>query len=209
MLLTTSSVPRSSWDRHAFLDVNHFARHTSWLHGIMEFFAKYGVVLLAVALVIGWWISRRASSPRGVTTSVWGALAALIALGIAQPISSAVDERRPFVAIPSALTLIHHASDAGFPSDHATASGAVAAALVFVSWRLGIVAWLIALLIAFSRVYVGVHYPQDVLAGLALGAVVACLGVWLLVPLLTRITEWLQGTPLRPLVTAGTPPVAP
>jgi undecaprenyl-diphosphatase len=171
----------------------------------MEFFAKYGVVLLAVTLVVGWWLSRQNSSPRKVTISVWGALAALIAVAIAQPISSGVDETRPFVAIPSALTLVHHATDPGFPSDHATASGAVAAALVFVSWRLGIIAWLIALVIAFSRVYVGVHYPQDVLAGLALGAVVACLGVWLLVPLLTRITEWLRGTPLRPLITAEPP----
>jgi undecaprenyl-diphosphatase len=169
----------------------------------MKFFAKDGIVLLAVALIVGWWISRRNSSARGVTLSVWGALAALIALAIAQPISSAVDERRPFVAIPTALTLIHHATDAGFPSDHATGSGAVAAALLFVSWRLGLVTSLIALLIAFSRVYVGVHYPQDVLAGLALGAAVACLGVWLLVPLLTRITVWLEGTPLRPLVTAS------
>ena len=195
-----------SWDRHAFLDVNKFARHTSWLHGFMEFFAKYGVVFLAVALVAGWWISRRSSSSRGVTTSVWGVFAALIALAIAQPISHAVNETRPFVAIPSALTLIHHSTDAGFPSDHATAAGAVAAALVFVSWRVGVVAWVIALLLAFSRVYVGVHYPQDVLAGLALGAAVACIGVWLVVPLLNRITEWLQGTPLRPLITSESRP---
>jgi undecaprenyl-diphosphatase len=164
--------------------------------------AKYGIVLLAIALVAGWWISRRSASTRGVTTSVWGIFAALIALAIAQPISHAVNEKRPFVAIPSALTLIHHSTDAGFPSDHSTAAGAAAAVLVFVSWRLGLVAWVLALLVAFSRVYVGVHYPQDVLAGLALGAAVACLGVWLIVPLLNRITEWLAGTPLRPLVTA-------
>jgi undecaprenyl-diphosphatase len=175
----------------------------------MKFFAKDGVELLAIALIVGWRISRRSSSARGVTVSVWGALSALIALGIAQPISSTVDERRPFVAIPTALTLIHHSTDAGFPSDHATASGAVAAALLFVSWRLGLVASLVALIIAFSRVYVGVHYPQDVLAGLALGAVVACLGVWLLVPLLTRITTWLEGTPLRPLVSSRPPGAAP
>ena len=169
----------------------------------MVYFAKYGLVLIAIALVAGWWYSRNKSSARGVTISVWGVLASLIALAIAQPISSGVNERRPFVAIPTALTLIHHSTDAGFPSDHATAAGAGAAALVFVSWQLGVLAWVIALLIAFSRVYVGVHYPQDVLAGLGLGAVVACLGVWLLVPFLTRITDWLANTPLRPLVTAS------
>jgi len=72
-----------------------------------------------------------------------------------------------------------------------------------VSWRLGAVTLLWSLIIAFSRVYVGVHFPQDVAAGLALGAVVAALGVFVVVPLLTRIAEWLTKTPLRPLIVSA------
>jgi undecaprenyl-diphosphatase len=200
--------PTDSWDHSAFLDVNDFARDTSWLHGTMVWFATYGIVLLAVALVVGWWLGRREASARRVAIAVWGALGALLALVIAQPISHAVDEKRPFVAIPSALTLIHHGTDAGFPSDHASAAGAVAAALLFVSLRLGLVTLLISLLLAFSRVYVGVHYPKDVLAGLALGAVVVCIGVVVLVPLMARIVEWLERTPLRPLVASGARPAS-
>lgn len=198
----TAAVP-TGWDRHAFLDINEFARDTSWLHGVGVFFAKDGVVLLAVALVVAWWLGRAARSPHQVATAVWGALGALVALAIAQPISSAVGERRPFVAIPKALELIHHSTDPGFPSDHATAAGAVACAVFFVSWQLGAVTTLIALLIAFARVYVGVHYPQDVLAGLALGAVVVAIGYFTIVPVMTRIAAWLTRTPLRPLITAG------
>jgi undecaprenyl-diphosphatase len=193
----------AGWDRHAFLDVNSFARHTSWLHGVMEFFAKDGVVLLAVALVVAWWIGRRDRSPRKVAIAVWGALGALVALAVAQPISSAVDEHRPFVAIPHALLLIHHSTDPGFPSDHATAAGAVACGVFLVSWRLGAITTLVALLIAFSRVYVGVHYPQDVLAGLGLGAAIVAIGYFAVVPLMARIAEWLTRTPLRPLITAA------
>jgi len=56
---------------------------------------------------------------------------------------------------------------------------------------------------AFARVYVGVHFPGDVLAGLALGAGVAVLGGLVAVPLLARLVTALAGTPLRRLVVGG------
>jgi undecaprenyl-diphosphatase len=203
LLSSAAAVVPTGWDHDGFLDVNHFARDTSWLHGTMKWFAQDGVILLALALVVAWWIGRSRRSPHQVATAVWGALGALVALAIAQPIANAVDERRPFVAIPKALLLIHHSTDPGFPSDHATAAGAVACGVFLVAWRLGAVTTLIALIIAFSRVYVGVHYPQDVLAGLGLGAAVVGIGYFAIVPLLTRIANWLTRTPLRPLIIAG------
>jgi undecaprenyl-diphosphatase len=196
--------PAIHGDIHDFRTINDFAQETSWLHGVMVFIAKDGIVFFALALLAGWWVARRAQSPRGVALSVWGALAALIALVLAQPISHSAGERRPFqVASLHALTLVHHSSDPGFPSDHATAAGAVAAALFFVSWRLGLVTALAAVVLAFSRVYVGVHFPQDVAAGLVLGAAVAVAGALALGPLLTRIAQMLTRTPLRPLVVAA------
>jgi undecaprenyl-diphosphatase len=195
--------PALSGDSHDFRVVNDFARDTAWLHGFMEFVAKDGVFLFGLALLAGWWLGRRDGSPRKVALAVWSALAALVAVALVQPISSAADERRPFVALPHVLRLISHANDSGFPSDHATAAGAIAAGLFFVSWRLGIITSLWAVLVAFSRVYVGVHFPQDVASGLALGAVVAVIGAFVLVPVLTRIAEWLTKTPLRVLVVAG------
>jgi undecaprenyl-diphosphatase len=197
--------PAFSGDSHDFRVVNDFARDTTWLHGFMEFAAKDGILLLGLALLAGWWLGRRSDSPRRVAMAVWSALAALVAVALVQPIASAADEQRPFVALPHVLRLITHARDAGFPSDHATAAGAVAAGLFFVSWRLGAVTTLWAMLIAFSRVYVGVHYPQDVVAGLALGATVAVIGAFLIVPILTRIAAWLTTTPLRVLVVASDP----
>lgn len=190
-------------DRHDFNVVRDFANSTSWLHGFMEFMAKDGIVLLAVALLAGWWIGRRAQSPRQVAIAVWSALAALVALVLVQPISNAAREQRPFVNHPEVHKLIAHSADFGFPSDHAAGAGAIAVGLLFLSWRLGLITALVSLLIAFSRVYVGVHFPQDVAAGLALGAVVAVLGIFLIVPLLTRLLERLRRTPLRPLITSG------
>jgi membrane-associated phospholipid phosphatase len=197
-----ATVARISGDRHDFRVVNDFAKHTSWLHGFMEATAKYGIALLAVTLLVGWWLGRRGNSPRKVAAAIWSAIAALVALALVQPIASAASEQRPFVVMPHVLKLIAHAADTGFPSDHATGAGAIAAGLFFVAWQLGVVTLLIALLIAFSRVYVGVHFPQDVAAGLALGAAVAVIGMLFVAPLLTKLLERLASTPLRPLLVA-------
>ena len=192
-----------SGDRRDFNQVRHFAESTTWLHGFMVFMAKYGLVFLAIALLVGWWIGRRENSTRKVAIAVWSAIAALVAIALVQPISSAAREQRPFVNHPEVHKLIAHSADFGFPSDHATGAGAIAAGLLFLSWRLGLVTTLIAFLIALSRVYVGVHFPQDVLAGLALGAVVAVIGIFLVVPLLTSLLDRLARTPIRPLIISG------
>lgn len=93
---------------------------------------------------------------------------------------------RPFDAIPGLAVLVGKPSDFSFPSGHSAASFASAAAIVFLlhrlgRWsgeerRLGILALTLAALIALSRLYVGVHYPTDVLAGSLSGVLCGALG---------------------------------
>lgn len=196
-------------DTHDFRVVNDFSRHTGWLHGFLAGYSSYGIALLALLILAGWWLARRSGSARMLAVTVWTGAAVLVAVAINQPIVNAVGEPRPFVALPHVLLLVQHAPDAGFPSDHLTAAGAAVAGLFLASRRLGVAALLVALLLAFSRVYVGVHYPQDVLAGLALGAVVALVGALVVVRPLTALVERLSRTRARPLLVAGVPEPAP
>jgi undecaprenyl-diphosphatase len=188
-------------NRHDFVVVNHFARHTGWLHGFMKLYAGYGVVLFALLLLAGWWVARRAGSPRRMAVALWAAAGTVVAVGLNQPIVGAVKEKRPYVTMPHSLVLVHRSADFSFPSDHATMAGAVVAGLLLVSWRLGLLALLAALVMCFARVYVGVHYPGDVLAGLGVGAATIVVGYYLVVPMLATVVSWLERrTPLRPLL---------
>ena len=187
-------------NRHDFLVVNDWARHSSWAHGFMRFYAGQGIALFALLLVAGWWWARRSGDPRRMAVALWAGLATLIAVGINQPIVNSVQEKRPYDAITGTFLLVKRSADYSFPSDHTTMAGAVAAGLLLLSWRLGLLAVAAALFMAFARVYVGAHYPGDVLAGLAVGAAVAVAGYYALVPLLIRVVTRLEQTPLRPLL---------
>jgi undecaprenyl-diphosphatase len=101
-------------------------------------------------------------------------VAALVAAGVAVVANVLVAHlwyrQRPFVAHPHLVHLIvHHPADASFPSDHSAALAAISVALLYFLRPLGILAVLWTLAVGFARVYVGEHYPGDVLGGYAIG----------------------------------------
>ena len=75
--------------------------------------------------------------------------------------------------------LVSTPSDFSFPSGHTIASFEAAIALLIHNRKLGIPATVLACLIAFSRLYLYVHYPTDVFVSVLLGSALAILGCWL------------------------------
>lgn len=199
---SNTDAPGGPFGSGGFRDVNDFAKDTSWLHTVLADYATYGVIAFGLLLIAGYLYARSTGSLPRVANALWALGGMGVALALAQLVAHAVDEPRPFVALSNVLLLVHHPADAGFPSDHAVMAGAVAAGLFLVSRVLGWIATAAAILIAFARVYVGVHYPQDVLAGLALGAVVVVLTGLLVRPLLVMLLAAIARTPLRFAVTA-------
>jgi undecaprenyl-diphosphatase len=123
-------------------------------------------VLLALA-------TRRAPLPPFLLTAatVWSADLATLGL------KAIVGRDRPWVTVPEADPLVRTTIGQSFPSGHAATSFAGAVVLTYLFPR-GAPAFLtLAAAVAFSRVYVGVHYPSDVVAGAVVGAAVGLLAV--------------------------------
>lgn len=185
-----------------FRAVNHLARATPWLHGPARLFAEYGVGLFAVLLLLSWWSARRDGDPRRVAAALWAPVGALVALGLNQLLVATFAEPRPFTVVPDALVLVTRSTDPSFPSDHSVMAGAVAAGILLAQGRrvLTGVTLGLAVLMAATRVYVGAHFPLDVLAGLLVGAAIALASYRLVRPLAVRLVEAVGRTPGRVLV---------
>ena len=143
------------------------------------------VAVVALTFLIPW-PRLRAERRRG---AVLATAAAGLALLLNQPIAHLVDRARPYVAHPAqAHLLISRSHDPSFPSDHATGAFALAMGIWLYDRTIGTVLLVLAALLAFSRVYVGAHYPGDVAAGALIGVAVAA-ALYLAGPT-RRLTEW-------------------
>ena len=176
-----------------YLDINYFSRQTYWLHGPMAYYAKYGLGVFAILMLIAWWYARR-QPDRVMASALLAPVLAVLAFVINQPVAGAIGEERPYNKFPNALVLLVKGHDWSFPSDHAILGGAVTLTLFYVSKRLGFIALAFALLMAFARVYVGVHYPQDVVVGLIEGAAIAAVLRFLLISPVAWFVRWVRAS---------------
>ncbi|MGF0171067.1 phosphatase PAP2 family protein [Streptomyces sp. Marseille-Q5077] len=167
-------------DAELYRDITDLAHDTpTWVQHTAEIGTEAGLLLFAALFVTAWWRARR-DTTRAFAIAVLAPLATAVAYVCSELLKSAVTQERPCRAVPDATASLASCpapGDWSFPSNHATIAGAAAVTVALTGRAL---LWLtapMALLMAFSRVFVGVHYPHDVAAGLVLGAVVAVAAV--------------------------------
>ncbi|MFZ3569128.1 phosphatase PAP2 family protein [Streptomyces sp. BH097] len=176
-------------------DINGLADDAPrWFDRTMEFVGEYGILIALVLVVLCcWWGARKRGAlddaASAVAAVVWAPLAAGVAVLVNVPIRSFVERPRPFMDHDGLEVLVKGKTDFSFVSDHATLAMAIGAALFIAHRKLGLAAIGLAVLEGFCRVFMGVHYPTDVVGGFALGTAVALLLSPLASALLTPLTR--------------------
>ncbi|WP_338699001.1 phosphatase PAP2 family protein [Streptomyces sp. Q6] len=186
-----------TFDSDLYRHITDFAHDTpSWFQHLMEVWTELGLLLFAVLFVVAWWRARR-GDPRALAVAVLAPLATAVAYVCSELIKSGIDEERPCRAVSGALPSLVDCpvyGDWSFPSNHATIAAAAAVGLALAWPAIGWLTVPMAILMAFSRVFVGVHYPHDVAAGLLLGTLMAFLVVRLLTRPGARVAEAMRGS---------------
>jgi undecaprenyl-diphosphatase len=161
-------------DRDLFTWVaEHRSQPFDWLFVALSAAGHASILWIVLAAVL----ALLAHKPPLFTTLVTAATVWTADL-LATLLKAIVDRQRPYEVIPEADPLLRWGDLAGsFPSGHAATSAAGAVILAYLLGRWGAWLGLLAAAVAFSRVYVGVHYPLDVLAGALLGAGVGLLAI--------------------------------
>lgn len=186
-----------------YREITEFARTTPhWFQDLAEIGTE-AVLLIFAALFLGaWWRARRGDD-RTMALALLAPVAMVMSYLVSEIVKNTLRIDRPCRLVHGVVTIAGcpEYGDWSLPSNHATLAGAAAVALA-IAWRRTLLyVPVLAVLGAFSRVFVGVHFPHDVLAGLLLGAVVAPLAVLALVaPATWLVRRAREHAALRPLV---------
>jgi len=183
---------------HAIYDIS---LHHHWVGSFFNAVEKASIPFMVVATVALWFLARPGGDRKWKLAAGSGLGAAAVAVVSNQVIHAIWDRPRPYET-----HRISHpwssATDASFPSDHASASLAIAFAVLAFDPVAGALFVVVALLIAVGRLFIGAHYPADIGASLLVAATSALLVVRFgrpVVAFLVRLVERATDPVLRPL----------
>jgi undecaprenyl-diphosphatase len=157
------------WDRAVVEAVQHLHwGPANWCFEHLSDWWVKSLVIVGIGLVAD--LLGRRRFPFGAAL---GAVSYLAAEGLSSLLKGVFDRPRPSIVDPAVHPLVSVPHNGSMPSTHAASAFAAALAVGLVHPRVRWPLLALAALIAFSRVWLGVHYPTDVIVGAALGAVIA------------------------------------
>jgi undecaprenyl-diphosphatase len=184
-------------DTSVFLWINGLSGHVGVIDEFFKGIANDYFAVITVSLVLVWlWFAARDSTQREKNQRI--VLLAMVTIGIASALMALSNHfyfrTRPFNSLPpgSVNLLFYRPTDSSFPSNYAAVLFALAIAVFVKNRKYG--AWLLVLAVisGFGRIYIGIHYPLDILGGAAVGLVATFISVgimWIVKPLADLILK--------------------
>ena len=159
----------------AFRAINNLGKQYSFLNSTMIFLAEYMVYFLGL-IIIAYWFTRSRKNKMMI-------IQAMVAFVTAEIIGKLAGKfhlnYQPFAVLSDVNKLIDHAVDNSFPSDHTILFFSICFSFWLVRKKTGWLWLVLAFCVAISRIWVGVHYPFDVVTGAILGSISALFSYWL------------------------------
>jgi undecaprenyl-diphosphatase len=179
-------------DYRLYHAINDFVVDHAWLGRLLVVVEVWAVPLLAVATFGLWLLAPPGEDRKWKLASASALASAAVALVFNQVIGKLWHRERPFAAHPSVHVWGSRSHDPSFPSDHASAAYAIAFAVLFFDRVAGSIFLLAATLIGVGRVFIGAHYPADVLAGVLVGLGAALLVTRAGMPVIERLASLVE-----------------
>ncbi|WP_042347316.1 undecaprenyl-diphosphatase [Bacillus massiliigorillae] len=157
------------WNVDLFRIINNLGRDNEFISDMYVVFAHYSIYLL-VAAVILYFLSRNRSNKVMVISSI---ITVVISEIIGKLVGLLHSNNQPFAELGNVHNLIVKEVNNSFPSDHTMIFFAVSVCIWLFRRKYSFLWIVLAILVALSRVGVGVHYPADVMVGAIIGTLVA------------------------------------
>ena len=158
-------------DLYLFQQINQFTGKWVCFDGLAIFFAKYFEYVLIFCLLIFLVVNFKKYFPMVLRAFISAVLARFV---ITTLIRWIWQRPRPFIFNKVNL-LINYPDKASFPSGHAAFYFAISTIIYLYNKKIGILFFIASFLICLSRVFIGIHWPSDILAGALVGIFSACL----------------------------------
>ena len=165
-------------DKAVFLWINGLAGRSPAVDFVMAWVASdyLAPVSMGLTLVALWFIGRDGPERMRYQIGMFTALTAMALSSLAVFICNALFFRpRPFDGLDGVNLLFYQPTDSSFPSNSAAVAFGIAAGVWCVNRRIGTALFVVAVVYGFSRVFVGVHYPADILGSVVIALVVTAL----------------------------------
>lgn len=157
-------------DKNLFLFINHLPHNLLFdsFFSLLSFVGYFGAIWFVFLLLLLFWEEIKEKKALFTLIFAWG-----FALISEMSLKSLFGRLRPEFRISEVIVVLDKTTSLSFPSGHATIAFASVYILSFYHRKWAMWYYLFAILISFSRIYLGKHYPSDVVAGAIVGT---CIG---------------------------------